>query len=112
MGSKDPHRKFAEIVLSTEEFCGFHDNGFVTKFNQLFSFRGAIVRQTDIDQCYVRNETLLQKIDLKRQDLAQVKSSRNDHRLDACMARHSKINARAQEACVRTNELFAALRDA
>ena len=112
VGSKDPHRKFAEIVLSTEEFCGFHNNGFVTKFNELFSFRRAVVDQEDIDRCYVRNETLLQKIDLKRQDLAQVKSSRNDHRLEDGLARHAQINMKSEELRIDADERLAALRDA
>lgn len=112
MGSKDPHRKFVEIVLPAGAYSEFHCNGFVTKFNQLFRFRGAIAPQEDIDRCYIRNETLLQEIDERRQNLAQVTSSRNDHRLEDGLAKHAQMNMKAEELRIRTNKLLAALRDA
>ena len=98
MDSKDPHRKFVEIVLPAGAYSEFHCNGFVTLFNQLFRFRLAGVPREDIDRCYIRNMTaVLQRVDKRRQDLAQADTSRNNHKLEAGRAKQDALDRRAQE---------------
>ena len=98
VGSKQPHRKFVELVLPANRRPAFHCNGFVTLFNDLLSISGAVIRQEEIQRwCGAENSELLQKIDMKRLDMAQMNPSRNTRRLEEGLARHTRIN-KAEEA--------------